>query len=230
MGQTDTRPVIIEFNGIPGAGKTTTTLEVKKLLRTMEIRDVPSKKIIQCHKDYKEIILSKKIRDVYIIFLKALLLVTPITWERLSLMNMTFNYWLGMEKMYIKGNQKKGICVLDQGIVQGFISMAYQGKIRNEKKYCRYIRQVMNQLDNVICINCNVDADISMMRMRTRKSNGGRLQQINDDKKLREALVLQKHQFERIRKRAIKNFVAINMNAMPEYNAEKIVRHCMKYL
>ena len=182
MGQTSGKTLIIEFNGTPGAGKTTTAIEVKKRLRDMKIREISSREVKGYRGSYKEIMASEEARSVYILFLKVFFLIKPITWERLKYLNKTFNYWLGMKKLCISKKYRNGICILDQGIDQKFVSLAYLGEIRNEEKYYKRIRQVMDSLDYVICVNCTVDSDISMMRMRTRKPNGGRLHQIDGDK------------------------------------------------
>lgn len=230
MGQACGKTLIIEFNGIPGAGKTTTAVQVRKCLKDMGIKEISERKVIGYRGSYKEIMASKETRRVYIIFLKAFLLIRPITWERLKYMNAAYNYWLGIKKLYNLKSRRNKICVLEQGIIQGFVSMAYLGEIRDEKKFYKYIRQVMDTLDNVICVNCIVDTDISMLRMRARKPNGGRLQQIDDDKELKKALGLQKKQFEEIRRIAIKNAVTIDMDHQVEDNAQEVIAYCMKYL
>ena len=227
MGQANRKPVIIEFYGLPGAGKTTTAFAIQKQLRNMEIRVLSPKRIIDHQCKYKEIVLSKEIRDVYIIFLKALFLVRPITRERIRFMNMAFNYWLGIKNFHIAEKQKNGICILDQGIVQAFVSMAYLGKITNKEKYCRCIQQVVDMLDNVIFVNCRINPDISIMRMRARKPNGGRLQQIKNDNELRKMLQIQMLQFERITEKSVKGAIMIHMNEQAEANAEKIVEYCL---
>lgn len=230
MGQITGKPLIIEFNGIPGAGKTTTAFEVGRRLRDMGIREISSKEIARCKADYKDILQSKEIKNIHAIFLKSFLLISPMTRERMKFMDLAFNYWFGIRKLRISGNRRSRVCILDQGVIQSFVSMAYLGKIRNEEKYYRCIAQVMNSLDNMICVNCIVDTDTSIRRMRSRKPNGGRLHQVHDDNKLRKILKVQAHQFERIREKAIKRSITINMNEPVEYNVEKIVEYCMKYL
>lgn len=230
MGEGSGKTLIIEFNGTPGAGKTTTAIMIKKRLRDMKIREISPGEIKGYRGSYKEIMALRESRSVYILFLKAFLLVRPITWERLKHMNITFSYWFGMKKLCTSKNRSNKICILDQGIVQRFVSMAYLGEIRNEKKYYKYIGQVMDTLDNVVSVNCTVDADISMMRMRARKPNGGRLHQIDDDRELKNILELQKKQFEEIRRIAIKDAVTIDMNNQVEDNAEKVIEYCVRYL
>lgn len=230
MGQITGRPLIVEFNGIPGAGKTTTALEVGKSFRNKKIRELSPKKITGYRGNYRDIIWSKEIRDVYLIFLRVLLLIRPVTRERLKFMNMTFGYWLGIRKLCIPENQKNGICVLDQGVIQGFVSMAYLGKIRNEDKYYECIRKVISRLDNVVFVNCIVDADTSIMRMYSRKSKGSRLYQIRDRKEQKEILKMQNRQLESIREKTIKRAITIHMKESVEYNAGKIVEHCMRCL
>lgn len=229
MGQIVGEPLVIEFNGIPGSGKTTTALAVKKLLRLMEIREISPKKITKVQRNYKEIILSKRLRNVYCIFLKAFFLVRPLTRERFRFMNMTFDHWLGIEKMCTQKERKRGVCILDQGIVQGFVSMVYLGEIRDIEKYYECIRQVINRLDNVVFVNCMVDTDTSIKRIHSRKPNGSRLHRVRNESELSNILKVQKQQFERIRERAVKRAITIYMNDSVEYNAKKVVEYCMRY-
>lgn len=230
MGQTSGKILIIEFNGIPGAGKTTTAILVKKRLRDMKISKISQGKIIGYRGSYKDIMASKESRSVYVLFLKSFFLIKPITLKRLKYMKAAYNYWLGMKKLSALKSRRDKICILEQGIVQGIVSMAYLGKIRNEKKFHQYIRQVMDTLDNMVCVNCIVDAEVSMRRMRARKPNGGRLHLIDDDKELKRILEIQKRQFEGIRRIAIKDAVTINMDNQAEDNAKKVVEYCMGYL
>lgn len=230
MGQDNRKPLIIEFNGIPGAGKSTTAITVKQLLIAKGIKVMSSKKITGYKKNYKEVILSKEIRNIYITFLKAFFLISPISFERLKYMNVTFNHWLGIKKFTTSKNEKGRVCILEQGIIQGFVSMAYQGRLRSEEKYYKYIRQIVSGLDNVVIVNCDIDTCIAKMRMRTRKMKWGRLDWIKSDKELSDILILQKSQFEKIREHSIANAFEINTSDQLKRNAEQIVQYCMEYL
>lgn len=230
MGQVSAKTLIIEFNGTPGAGKTTTAVIARNCLKDMKIKEISEKKVKGYRRSYKDIMASRESRSVYILFLKAFFLIRPITRKRLKYMNAAYNYWLGMKKLNNLKSRRNKICILEDGIIQEFVSMAYLGKIRNEEKYYQYIRQVMDTLDNVICVNCAVSADVSLGRMRARRPNGGRLQQIDDDKELKKVLELQKKQFEEIRRIAIKNAVTIDMDNQAADNAQKVIAYCMKYL
>lgn len=224
MGQVSGKPLIIEFNGIPGSGKTTTAIEVRKCLRDMKIKEISSRKIVRYRAKWKDFISSKETRSVYIVFLKVYFLIRPMTWERLKFMNLTFNYWLGVKNAQSPKNRKSGICILDQGIIQGFVSMTYRGKIRNEKKFFQYIGQVMNRLDNILCINCDIDVDVSIERIRARRlSNNGRLEQLRNDYELKKILIEQNRQFSNIRECSLKSSMEINMNNNAVHNAERIL-------
>lgn len=231
MGQNSAKPIVIEFNGIPGSGKTTTMYEVKKMLREMKIKEIPSPKVGSgqmdkaSHTGFKSLLFSKELRKMYILFLKAFLLVRPLTKERWGFMNLTYGYWYRAKKMEMLNRQ--GICIWDQGIIQGFISMAYQGKITNETKYYKYIGRLMDDLGCVICINCNIDVETAMKRMTTRKLSGGRLYHIKTDRELREALMTQKEQFEMLRKISVKNSLDIDMADDIGQNAKKIIKFCV---
>ncbi len=224
MGQAGGKPIIIEFNGIPGSGKTTTMFELRKLLKEMKVPEIPDKAVSECEVNRLTILHSREIRACYITFLKAFFLIRPIRRERFRIMNRTFHYWYGIKLLSQDRERKQTrICILDQGIIQGFVSMAFQGKILNEGKYCQYIKQVLDSLGNFVCINCNTDVNVSVSRMRQRTHKLSRLDFINNNRELRKALINQKKQFERIRETAIKKAVSIDMNESPEDNAERIL-------
>ncbi len=228
MGKTCGKTIVIEFNGLPGAGKSTTTYEMKKRLRERGIKEFPPQKVIAQHVSYKEILLSKDIRKVYLVFLKMLWLIRPFSKERWRFMESTFRYWYGVRKLEMESNGQTGVCILDQGVIQGFISIAYQGRILDEKKYCKYIRQLMEDFQYVVSINCIVDVGTAKQRLKSRKLSGGRLYQIKSDKELEKTLLHQKKLFEKVRKISIKNSLDIDMKEKAEYNAEKIIDYCMR--
>lgn len=227
MGKTCGKTIIIEFNGIPGSGKSTTMYEMKKKLKEIKIKEISPQRIIAQDVSYKEILFSKEIREAFIIFLRILLLVSPLTKERWRFMQLTFRYWCGVRKLGMEKPRQTEVCILEQGIIQGFVSIAYQGKIRDEEKYCRYIGRLMESLNYVLCINCNVDIETAKKRLKNRKLSGGRLYQIKSDKELEEILLHQKEQFEKIRKISIQNSFDIDMENNAEENAEKIVKYCV---
>lgn len=227
MGKTCGKTIIIEFNGIPGAGKSTTMYEMKKKLKEIKIKEISPQRIIAQDVSYKEILFSKEIREAFIIFLRILLLVSPLTKERWRFMQLTFRYWCGVRKLGMEKPRQTEVCILEQGIIQGFVSIAYRGKIRNEEKYCRYIGCLMDRINYVLCINCNVDIETAKKRLKNRKLSGGRLYQIKSDKELEEILLHQKEQFEKIRKISIQNSFDIDMENNAEENAEKIVKNCV---
>lgn len=227
MGKTCGKTIIIEFNGIPGSGKSTTMYEMKKKLKEIKIKEISPQRIIAQDVSYKEILFSKEIREAFIIFLRILLLVSPLTKERWRFMKLTFRYWYGVRKLGMEKPRQTEVCILEQGIIQGFVSIAYQGKIRDEEKYCRYIGRLMESLNYVLCINCNVDIETAKKRLKNRKLSGGRLYQIKSDKELEEILLHQKEQFEKIRKISIQNSFDIDMENNAEENAEKIVKYCV---
>ncbi len=229
MGQSNGKTFIIEFNGTPGAGKTTVARAVKRRLRDMKVKEISSSRVLKYRGGCKEIMGSKEARYVYMLVLKAFLLIRPVTRERLKYMKTVYNYWLGIKKLCTSKNQSNRVCILDQGIIQGFVSMAYLGEIRNKKEYYECIRRVMDTFDNVICVNCTVNVDRSMMRMFTRTPNGGRLYQIDDAKELKKVLEFQKKQFEEIRQTAIEQAITIDMNDPAENNAEQIIEYCKEH-
>ncbi len=224
MGQAVGKPIIIEFNGIPGSGKTTTMFELRKLLKEMKVPEIPDKAVSECEVNRLTILHSREIRACYITFLKAFFLIRPIRRERFRIMNRTFRYWYGIKLLSQDRERKQTrICILDQGIIQGFVSMMYRGRISNEKKYYQCVRQIIRKLDTVVYINCNTKVEVSEARMKEREHKLSRLDLINSDFELREVLALQRNQFNKIRKTALKRAINIDMDNSVADNAVKII-------
>ena len=227
MEQTAGRPTIIEFNGLPGCGKTTSMIEIRKRLKHLDVRELNANKLIECAGSRKEILFSKELRSYYFLFLRLFFLIKPVTRERYRMLQMTFRYWCGIKNARSKGN-KPEICILDQGVIQGFVSVSYQGNIKNEKKWLTYIKKIMGGLDNVIYVNCEIDPAGARTRMKGRKKKISRLYLINNDQKLDQVLFLQNCQFGKIRTAVSGNAVKINMYDTAEDNAKKIVSYYLE--
>lgn len=228
MEKISRKPIVIEFNGLPGSGKTTTLVTMRGLLKKYEVIELSGDSVRTNKWTYQEIMGSKEIRKVFFSFLKAFFLIHPITWERWKLTKRTFGYWYGIQKSSVTHHGKPRICILDEGIIQGFVSMAYKGTIRDKAVFLDCIKSIMESLDNVICVNCITDVNVSKERMRARKNKWSRLDAIQDDEELLKALLVQKKQFEAIRKKAISLSISIDMNDSAEQNAKKIIKNSLE--
>lgn len=78
-------------------------------------------------------------------------------------------------------------------------------------------------LDTVVYINCNTKVEVSETRMREREHKLSRLDLINSASELHEVLILQRNQFNKIRKRALKKTITIDMDDSAADNAAKII-------
>lgn len=227
MEQTVGKPIIIEFNGLPGCGKTTTMLEIRKLLKHLDVRELNSNKLIEGAGNRKKILFTKEVRYDYLLFLRSFLLIRPISKERYRMMKMTFRYWCGIKNATSR-SRKPEICVFDQAVIQGIVSIAYKGNIRNKEKWLTYIKRIMSGLDNVICVNCEIEPSASRTRMEKRKKKVGRLYLINNNKALDKVLSLQAMQFKEIREVIPQKAVTINMHDPAEDNAKKIIDYLIQ--
>ena len=228
MEKNSRKPIVIEFNGLPGSGKTTTLSMLRWLLKDYEVIELSSDSIRGSRWSYKDILCSKESRKIFFTFLKAFFVISPVTWERYKYTKRTFGYWYGIKKGSVTNHGKPRICILDEGIIQGFVSMAYKGTIRDKAVFLDCIRNIMESLDNVICVNCITDVNVSKERMRARKNKWSRLDAIQDDEELLKALSVQKKQFEAIRKKAISLSISIDMNDSAEQNAKKIIKNSLE--
>lgn len=229
MEKTNGKPIVIEFNGIPGSGKTTTMLEMKKILKARGIMEISPNQIKAYMWNYLTVMKSKDKRKMWFEFFKVFLSIRPLSLARFKILEDTFTYYLGVCELAERNNKaRQQVCILDQGIIQGFVSMAYDGTVKDKELFLNCIKSVMGKLNNVICVNCITDVNVSKERMRARKNKWSRLDAVQDDEKLLKALSVQKKQFETIRKRAIFQSISIDMNDSAEQNAKKIIDSCMK--
>lgn len=187
--------MIIEFYGLPGAGKSTSIdilknkyFSYKKIFSFYDImQNIQQIKIkhIKEHGfiEFIELIIYLKNKKMIYNWIKLwLMLKSPFSFLMRSLEIMAIY-------QFCEENYKNDIILVDHGIVQNLISLVYVNKIKSIDTFSRYASNILYR--NVYYVHIQANINKSLNRLRTRKNQHGRLPKIQSDIKLMEALYYQ---------------------------------------
>lgn len=187
---------IIEFYGLPGSGKSTAA---KKIIS--EFRENGNTVIEE--NDYLEINNKKKLmlsslgtscgwrymfRSLILLIRSKLLFKSDIAKRVFFCMS-----FIGFYKSYRK---KEGIIVLDEGIIQSFISAFYSDPISDYN--LKYLADTMRYFPvELVCVSVPVDLANDRIEQRNTKDHG-RCDAINDREERKQVLACQKKNFDKV--------------------------------
>ncbi len=217
--------MIIEFNGLPGTGKTTVVKCLKQMLDEAHISNemygiLPMPPI----NENIPALLSGGLK----LFFKTLRFckkgVNGIEKENKRVARVPLLYYCYYTQ-YEK-NKFPQVLLCDQGIMQGLISVAHTDPIINQAYLESVIQAVKEKKFDIIYVNCKNDAKLSKERLSLRQNGGSRFDKMNDSE--REAgLKIQESNFEVLRASMMKYIASeriINMDTSlnPQENAKII--------
>ncbi|MDB8555547.1 hypothetical protein PNU17_07195 [Turicibacter sanguinis] len=217
---------VIEFNGLPGCGKSTV---VNSLKQSMELVNqtflynelsqcIPKskfKKIIHCLKKWSflELIyflkiansINKKIDKTQI---KRIFIAEEIC------------------SNYRQFKSMQGYCLVDQGILQAILSIIHTYEIKDYKKLECYVMKIIYKYkDDIVFVNSISSTSLALDRIRYRNfDNGSRMNFITSDRELEIELKAQLKSLLFLRDIVNTKYkaIAIDMNRMPNENVEMI--------
>ncbi|MBR2927387.1 MAG: AAA family ATPase [Clostridia bacterium] len=216
--------MIIEFNGLPGTGKTTVAKALSSRLdNTYHVRfkyDAATSRL-QYYVSY-----------LFDGSLKLHLLAARYAKYATQNRDKDKRKYIGVLIAYYKAYRRflkqcpNEILIIDQGILQALISIHHGDLIEN----AQYLKPIFNFLTkkkiNISLVNCSNDVTTSLQRITSRNTSGGRLD-ICDDHERENVLNSQIHNFTVIRQvcaEAMGNCKCIEINTLetPEQNALRI--------
>ena len=215
-------PLVVEFNGLSGTGKTTTAKELGKILTNQGIKcAINSEKKCWMGSRFGNWISPSCWR------LRRLLNKYIATFNNSAERDSRNNKFLLFFRQYSDFNKSgHGVFLKDQGLIQMLLSIAYLDIISNTTP----IEEIASFLDREISflrVDCVTDTGITCDRLLQRSHAGSRLQEIAPEK-LTEAMMVQAENLEKIRfsfdKLALNNIhvIRIDMRDSAEINAKKI--------
>lgn len=192
--------MIIEFNGLPGTGKTTVAESLKHKLESDGIvcslnYNVEESKI----KRYFSYLFDGSIHLYFLGIKYADKSSVPLNKEKRRMVQLLIGYYR-MYRTFMKKESDK-VLIIDQGIIQAFISIVHTDKLISTVELNRILRFLKKRGIDFKRVSCKTDVELSASRIRLRNTDAGRLDKFFG-LELFSALKEQENSFEKIRKSA----------------------------
>lgn len=225
MGYFDSKTRIIEFNGLPGSGKTTISQVLGQYIKKKN-GTVSFKYFRHWYHDYTySMCMSPLYYNRAIRFVKYSQCLDNHHSLRYSLLPLKF---IRMYEHFVRDN-KQGVLIIDQGFIQGMISLTHTELFPQKELLLSLLKASgLNDLP-IVFVNCKCSIDKTTDRLLTRQTQGSRLQQINKNE-LKNTMSVQEQNLTYIRSSVNKvcpniKSIAIDTELSLEYNAELIMNY-----
>lgn len=184
--------LIIEFNGLPGTGKTTIANYVESTLKEQGLKVYREFYYNEKHKNIKSIFVS--VKWSFLAF--RLFLLTILIKPRKNRKNgiIAFVKYIRMYHDYLR-SKDNSVLITDEGILQAITSIYYLDPIINKQIVERLINNVSIKIVRVDCLS---NVELSAQRIEQRGITGARLDRLESNTRT-SALSIQASNFEIIR-------------------------------
>lgn len=224
MGKNPSFPRIIEFNGLPGSGKTTIALILKELIEdrinTQALREY-------YRYSFQANPYSMFLSPSYYFTISKVRYYSKFFKDNRSLpVDLNVTKYLRMYKQFIS-DYNDGILVIDEGIVQMLISVAYDQLISNMNPLSQVISSLQLNKLPILFVNCNLDEESTAYRIKNRLPNGCRLENLSNEK-MQSTLITQSNNFDVLRSQLFHCYtdmlsLDIYTSVKPENNAALVL-------
>lgn len=225
------KPIIIEFNGLPGLGKTTIANRLIENLDQLGYKTVDrhyrKNKLHTLRHPFPEIF-SPSLYFLVNSFSKTL----PLTGRK-----RTHLHWINFysqKYLSIKKNRDIDFAIVDEGIIQFWNSIAYQDRIPASNEAKAIVKKLKSLGIEFIRVNCINNIEVSASRIITRPSRGIRIETLDYNEKLK-TLETEAENFVYLRSLFAEEFgsyceITIDTLLEPEDNAKKIQDYVLELL
>lgn len=168
MERITSKPKIIEFNGLPGAGKTTIMRSLQKELDALNVPTLTRYYRRQIRwRRYITLFLPKYYNLIHLIRNYSR------QFSQKKELSLCLSY-VDFVKMYNDFTEDKmsGVLLIDQGAVQSLLSLAHQDFVPESPKLDKIVKKSGFDNKTLYLVNCNLDPSISEERIKSRPQKG----------------------------------------------------------
>lgn len=219
--------LIIEFNGLPGAGKTTISDEFinSKVNSNIKIYSYSYFQQDNVIKEYlRFVIVLLKPSNFLIGIYSIMFLIKNKRPDIESLKRILLLIRLVESYRSLSGIKTPEIVVVDQGIIQQITSILFGNKIKCSKYIRKLLLFLQHRLDNVYFINVTISLDQAINRMNNREKKKDRIQNVETEREV-QILTMLNYNLSKIRS------ILSNVGYEPfELNSHKEVKYNINLL
>src|SRR5690625_4526007 len=216
--------IYIEFNGIPGCGKTTLANQCIEYLKKQgfTVANLSLDKTNYQKRRFRKWINRMVGILFYYPFIIEAIKIKPFNIERIK-------YVLEIYDIIHLSQDNTAMCadfiLVDQGIVQGIASIFHTTTYYPLPGTRSSVNKHLRSFENAISINCNITASSAIERIRDRKANLGRFDQM-DDSNLEKSYNINMNNLAELRKSFENEFQSIEIETETPTinNTNKILR------
>lgn len=222
-------PLIIEFNGLPGSGKSSIAQRVVKELEAEGIRCLRLYNRTKLYRHHRVSLLRPYCLKLYHVLTQYSGLLCP---QSRKYAKLSAAYYLRMYVDFLK-DKPSSVLVVDQGILQAFLSLGYTD-VMPDSDYLRDAFEIIKRVgNNMMVVNCSCPEDETMARIHGRKPNGARVHAM-EEKELQDTLHTQTGNLDLLRSlsKSVLNyskFVDLNTLGSIETNVDIIFHHLSSF-
>ena len=215
--------ISIEFNGLPGCGKSTVAEEINTNLLKEGYETVLYSDFLS-YRQYNRF--EKALRKIKLFNLKEFTDFLRIAhcvnhkFDKLQLRRVILAERICMS--YRRYEDRNAICIIDQGIVQAVLSIIHLNSVKNWNRLLFLLNKILEKHDCIV-VNAVLDSKTAAERIRGRNFNyGSRLNFIDDEIELQNALEQQVRTLDKIRDGIRKNSITLDMTKSTKINADVV--------
>lgn len=218
-------PLIIEFYGLPGSGKTTIVNALQSRLEGMGLTTVTKYFRNIFHRKPQTLLMAPR----YWKLIKASLSFSDLLSKHSYIQRILL--MLKFVRMYrhFESDKPADCLLVDQGIIQGIVSIAHNEKLTRSDKLENLIGLMHMDTMPLIFVNCNVSNETANERILSRPSNGCRVENMTCEERNR-TLLIQSNNFYLIREIINQRYssvcvVEVNNEGPVENAVDLIINH-----
>lgn len=219
------KPIIVEFNGLPGLGKTTVATSLIEELKQQGYKTIKNYRhniFYTLHHPFPELYSPSLYR-----FVREYADMIPPKGTKRTHVHWT-NFYAQKYESILKHNVADFV-IIDEGIIQFLVAMAFQDKMPESDKAEAIVRKLKTRGVRFVRVDCVNDVDTSAARIMSRPSRGLVFESMQHDELLR-TLEAEAFNFEYLRtvfSKIYGNQLAITIDTVksnPIDNAKTIIK------